>query len=110
MQLQEHLSSFHEAGLAVVGLTYDKPELQQKFIAARKIEFPFLSDIDAQSMMALGVLDENYPPGNEHYGIPHPGIFIVNADMIIVGKIFVRGYKKRVNAEAVLEYALKHLN
>ncbi len=110
MQLQEHLSSFHEAGLAVVGLTYDKPELQQKFIEARGIEFPFLSDINAQSMKVLGILDENYLPGDEHYGIPHPGIFILNTEMKIVGKIFVNGYEKRVNAEAVLAYSLKHLD
>ncbi len=94
----------------MVGLTYDKPELQEKFIEARGIEFPFFSDIDAVSMKSLGILDQNYPPGDENYGIPHPGIFILNPEMEIVGKIFVNGYEKRVNAEAVLSYALNQLN
>ena len=109
MQLQSQLESFHSAGLAVVGLTYDKPELQDKFIRERGIQFPFLSDINAESMKALGILDENYQPGDEHYGIPHPGIFILDANMQIVGKIFVKGYEKRVNAVAVLDYALEKL-
>ena len=110
MQLQSQLESFHAAGLAVVGLTYDQPALQDKFIRERGIEFPFLSDINAQSMKALGILDENYQPGDEHYGIPHPGIFILDTNMQIVGKIFVKGYEKRVNAVAVLDYALEKLD
>ncbi|MFT7459095.1 MAG: hypothetical protein ACI909_001771, partial [Planctomycetota bacterium] len=52
----------------------------------------------------------NYQPGNEHYGIPHPGIFILTPELKIVGKIFVNGYEKRVNAQAVLAYAEKVLN
>ena len=35
-------------------------------------------------MKALGILDENYQPGDEHYGIPHPGIFILDTNMQIV--------------------------
>lgn len=110
MQLQSQLESFHAAGLGVVGLTYDKPALQDKFIRERGIRFPFLSDINAESMKTLGILDENYQPGDEHYGIPYPGIFILDANMRVVGKIFVKGYEKRVNAVAVLDYALDKLD
>ena len=110
MQLQEKLTEFRDAGIAVVALTYDSPELQQKFIQERGIEYPFLSDIEAYSVNALGILDENYKLGEHHYGIPHPGIFILNPDFEIVGKIFVNGYEKRVNAEAVLAYTKKVLN
>ena len=110
MQLQEILQAFKDAGIGVVAMTYDAPELQQKFIEQRGIEYPFLSDIDAYSMKALGILDEFYKPGEHHHGIPHPGIFILNSELEIVGKIFVNGYEKRVNAEAVLAYAQEVLN
>jgi peroxiredoxin len=110
VQLQESLQAFKDAGIGVVALTYDKPELQQQFIEQRGIEYPFLSDIDAYTMNTLGILDENYKYGEHHYGIPHPGIFILNAELDIVGKIFVNGYEKRVKAEAVLSYAQEILN
>ena len=109
MQLQENIKAFKDAGIGIVALTYDKPELQQKFIQQRGIEYPFLSDIDASTINALDILDKNYQPGEHHYGIPHPGIFILDHNMKIVGKIFVNNYEKRVNAEAVLAYAKKVL-
>ena len=46
-----------------------------------------------------------YQPGDDAYGIPYPGIFVVNADMEIVGKIFVEKYAERVEAAGVLKYA-----
>ncbi len=31
-------------------------------------------------MIALGVLNESNSPGEPAYGIPHPGVFVVNTD------------------------------
>jgi len=105
VQLQSNLAAFHEAGIEVVALTYDEPALQQLFIDKNDIEYPFLSDTDAFSVTALGILNEQYEPGDGAYGVPHPGIFVLNPEMEIVGKIFVDGYEKRVSAPAVLDYA-----
>lgn len=105
VQLQKYQQDFLKAGISVVALTYDSPELQQVFITKNNIAYPFLSDIDAISVRALGILNEEQAVGSEHYGIPHPGIFIVNPKLEIVGKIFVQEYQKRVDAEAVLAYA-----
>jgi peroxiredoxin len=110
VQLQSNLAAFHEAGIEVVALTYDEPALQQLFIDKNGIEYPFLSDTDAFSVKALGILNEQYESGDGAYGIPHPGIFVLNTDMEIVGKIFVDGYEKRVSAPAVLDYAKGVLN
>jgi peroxiredoxin len=110
VQLQKNLAAFHEAGIEVVALTYDDPGLQQQFIDKNNIMYPFLSDIDASSVKALGILNEDYEPGDGAYGIPHPGIFILNPELKIVGKIFVEGYQKRVSAPAVLVYAKEALN
>ena len=109
VQLQENLDSFKEAGLSVVAITYDSPEAQQEFIEEQGIEYPFLSDIDATSVLALNILNEEYKPGDGAYGIPYPGIFVVNADMEIVGKVFIEGYRTRVDAAGVLEYAKQTL-
>ncbi len=105
VQLQENITPFTEAGIAVVALTYDAPELQQAFVSEHGISYPLLSDIDATSIKALDILNTEYAPGDDAYGIPNPGIYVVNTDMVIVGKIFVEAYSTRVDAQGVLAYA-----
>ena len=106
VQLQENITAFNKAGIAVVALTYDAPDLQQAFVAEHGISYPLLSDIDANSIKALDILNTKYEPGDGAYGIPYPGIYVVNPDLDIVGKIFVEGYDTRVDAQGVLQYAL----
>ena len=105
MQLQENIERFEAAGLGVVLVTYDAPALQQAFIAKHQITYPVLSDIDAATVNALGILNDEYAPGEGAYGIPYPGMFILDPDMTIKAKIFVEAYAERVNADGVLQVA-----
>jgi len=105
VQLQGHSKAFEDAGVGIAVLTYDSPALQQKFIDKFHITFPLLSDVEATSISNLGVLDTDYSPGDSAYGIPHPGVFIVDRDGIIAGKVFITGFEKRVSAEGVLAAA-----
>lgn len=109
MQLQEHKTAFDQAGIAIVGLTYDEPAHQQAFIDKFSITYSMLADIDATTVKALGILNTEYEPGHRAYGIPYPGIFVLRPNGEIAGKIFLEGYTTRVNAEAVLAYALEVL-
>jgi len=61
-------------------------------------------------MKALGILNEGNEPGEPSYGIPHPGVFVLNPEQEIVGKIFVESFRTRVDAEGMLAYALEVLN
>ena len=89
----------------MVAITYDTPELQQTFIDAASITYPVISDIDAATMEALDILNEEYGPDDDNYGLPYPGIYVVNPDKEIVGKIFVERYQIRVDAPTTLAYA-----
>ena len=109
MQLQDQVANFKEAGIGIVAITYDSPELQQVFIGAASITYPLLSDIDAATIKTLGILNEQYEPGETAYGIPHPGVFVIDPKMNIVGKIFVEDYQVRVDGEGTLAYALQVL-
>ena len=102
MQLQSQLEQFRSAGIGVVALTYDSPALQHKFVERFSIRYPLLSDIDATSMGNLGILNADYKPGDSNYGIPYPGVFVVNTERKIVGKVFIEGYSTRVDADGVL--------
>jgi len=105
VQLNEQAAAFRAAGIALVALTYDAPELQQRFVARHDISYPFLSDVAAHTVQALGILNEEYAPGDSAYGIPHPGVFVISPQGEIVGKLFIDGYQRRVDAAAVLAYA-----
>ena len=105
VQLQENAGLFTQAGISIVALTYDTPALQQQFIGANQISYPLLSDIEAKSVTALDILNRGYQPGQSAYGIPYPGVFVVNPDMKIVGKLFIEPYQTRVHAQGVLSYA-----
>jgi len=89
----------------MVAITYDTPELQQAFIDAGSIDYPFISDIDTATFRALGILNDEYAPGEDGYGIPFPGAFVVNPDLEIVGKVFETRYQVRVDAATTLAYA-----
>lgn len=110
VQLQSELKNFHSNGIGVVGLTYDAVELQQAFVDKNSIEYPFLSDVEAHTVKAFDILNTEYAPGDGAYGIPYPGVFVVDANGTIKGKVFLEGYATRVTAQAVLDYAKSVLN
>ncbi len=103
------MGDFEEAGIGIVVVTYDSPELQQEFVNAGNLTYQFIADIDATTMSALDILNEQYSPGDPAYGIPHPGVFVIDLNNKIVGKIFIESFRERVDGEGTLNYALKML-
>ena len=93
----------------MVALTYDAESLQQQFVERFGIDYPLLSDVDAASVLALGILNEDYEPGDSAYGIPYPGAFVLDEDLTVRGKIFIEGYQTRVDAEHTLAAAREAL-
>jgi len=104
-QLQEHRADFDAAGIGLMAITYDSPAEQAAFASQHGITIPLLSDLEALSFKTLGILHEDYRPGDEHYGIPHPGMIVVAPDGTVAGKLFLEGYSTRVEAAAALAYA-----
>lgn len=80
------------------------------FIDAASITYPLLSDIDGGTAKILGILNEQFEPGHPAYGVPHPGVFVLNPELKVVGKIFVESYQVRVDGEGVLAYATQALD
>ena len=109
-QLNKSLAGFEQAGINVVGLTYDSPEGQQPFKDRFSIGYPILSDNDAATVKALGIFNEKYSLGEAAYGIGHPGAFVVDTNGIIVGKIFIEAYSTRVDANSLFDFADNLLN
>ena len=109
IQLQEYKAAYDKAGIAIVAMTYDDPELQQAFVDQWGISYPIIHDVDTLSFKTLGILNRSYNPGDEAYGIPHPGTIIVNPYGKVVGKLFLEAYSVRVDALSTLIFAKQAL-
>ncbi len=105
IQLQANKDAFDEAGIGLVIITYDAPGLQQGFADKHAVTIPLLSDLDAMTFKTLGILNEQYVPGDHRYGIPHPGSIVIDRNGVVVGKLFLESYSTRVDAAATLAFA-----
>ncbi len=109
VQLQAYQGEFEAAGIGMVAMTYDTPAQQQAFAAKYDISIALLSDIEARSFKTLGILNREFQPGDPQYGIPHPGIIVINPGGEVVGKLFLEAYSSRVDSAAVLAFARSSL-
>jgi peroxiredoxin len=109
IQLQAHKAAFDEAGIGLIIITYDAPRLQQAFADKHGITIALLSDLDAMTFKTLGILNEQYAPGDHRYGIPHPGSIVIDRSGVVVGKLFLEAYSSRVDAAATLAFAREAL-
>ena len=105
MQLTDFEKEFTALGFGVATITYDSPELLKEVELDEGAEFPLLSDKDVRVVNAFGIRNTDYEPGHRAYGIPYPGILLIDADGIIRGKFAERDYRERPAFEAVLEAA-----
>lgn len=109
VQLQQYKADFDAAGISLVAITYDTPDLQQQFIDKFGITIPVLSDINALTFKTLGILNTDYVPGDPQYGIPYPGMIVIDMQGQVVGKLFLEAYSVRVDSPAALAFASEAL-
>ena len=109
IQLQEHKAAYDAAGIGIVAMTYDDPALQKAFVDKWGIEYPILHDVDTMSFKTLGILNGAYQPGEDAYGIPHPGTIVIDPQGKVVGKLFLEAYSVRVDALSALAFAQEAL-
>lgn len=82
--MQERITEFEEADIAVTASTYDAVEQNASFKSSEKLTYPLLSDQDAKTVKSLGILDESYEEGSFQYGVSHPGVILVDTDDKVV--------------------------
>lgn len=86
-------------GYKVAAISYDPVSILKKFSDKRNIQYPLLADQNHKTMQDLNVLNDEYEPGDDHYGIPFPGVMVIDENGKLVYKYFYQGYKKRVKME-----------
>jgi peroxiredoxin len=102
VDLQRRAPEFEQLGLKVVTVSVDTVELVKKFADAQRITYTMIADPTGAINEQLGIRDHNYPVGSNAFGVPQPGIFVLDRNRKIVGKYFVQGYRERPDLDQVL--------
>lgn len=102
--LQEELKSIEQAGVTLVGISYDPVEVLERFSKEQKIGYTLLSDPGSKTIDAYEVRNKQVRPGRGE-GIPHPTIFLVNSKGVIAAKLREEGYKVRPTVEDIVAEA-----
>ncbi len=106
-QLVDAKAQFEALGFNVTTMTYDPVATLKEAEEEYEITFPMLYDENSAFINALGILNTQYEPGHRAYGIPYPGIFVVDAQGIIRAKLAEEDYRERPDFSLVLEEAEK---
>lgn len=102
LELNAEVQAFKSKGYGVTAISYDSPDILRMFAQQNKLEFSLLSDQNVESFKSLNVVNARYSPGDKHYGIPYPGVIVIDSDGKVIHKYFFEGYKKRVKFKTLL--------
>jgi peroxiredoxin len=103
VQLQRDLKSIEDAGVQIVGISYDETKALKTASERMKITFPMLSDPESKMIEAYHIRNEAAKGKAE--GVPYPGTFILDREGVIRAKLFLEGYRVRHTAEALITAA-----
>lgn len=103
LELNAETEAFKKLGYGVIGISYDTPEILRKFSQKKELRFALLSDQNVETFKAFDVVNIEQKPGSRHYGIPYPGVIVVNNKGEVTQKAFFEGYKERVKFEQLLK-------
>jgi hypothetical protein len=101
VELQARYAELQKLGLGIASITYDAPALIKKFADERKVAFPILSDQDHTIVERYGILNRQFQPGHQNYGIPHPGTFVLSREGRVLARYFEEEYQYRNTAASL---------
>ncbi|WP_026301532.1 peroxiredoxin family protein [Colwellia piezophila] len=96
IELNNQAEDFIQLGYGLSAISYDNTDILKKFSKQQNISFPLLSDQNVQTMSAYNILNKEYSLGDDNYGIPYPGVVVIDNQGNVIHKHFFKGYKKRV--------------
>jgi len=96
VEINRWSDKFNAIGYKFAAISYDSTVTLRKFANKKRLKFPLLADQEHQTIKSYKVLNSAEKEGSEHYGIPFPGVMIINNKGFLEYKYFYLGYKKRV--------------
>ena len=97
------------------GISYDPVPVLKKFGEEQDISYHLLSDFDSAVIKKFGILNTLIQPEDSErhpstqrtfYGVPFPGVYVVDEEGVVTEKFFYRHYGTRASAGSILNSAL----
>lgn len=85
-----------------MAISYDSVGALKNFADRQHITYPLLSDPESTIIHAYDILNETVKPGTAAFGIPYPGVYVVDTQGKVVAKYFEEDYKDRVSTADIL--------
>ncbi len=101
--LEQHKVELASKGYAIVGVSRDKAETQQKFADKYALSFPLIADTDTQLLQALGAWGEKTNYGKTTMGIIRT-TYLVNEQGIVEHIFTGKQVKTKEHGEQLLAY------
>jgi peroxiredoxin Q/BCP len=105
-QLQTDLKQVEDAGLQIVGISYDSVEPLKQYTDKNKGGYLLLSDAESKTIDAYGIRNTELKSGSRMDGIPHPGTFLIDREGIVRAKLSEAGYKIRHTTVRFLKHCI----
>jgi len=96
------LNDFQSRGVTVIGISYDSTQILKSFSDKFNISYPLLSDAGSFVIKEFGILNTKIDSGKKSFGIPYPGIYIIDKNLKVIDKQFEQSYSARPTAANVL--------
>ena len=107
--MQKDLKAIEDAGVRVVGVSYDSVEVLKGFADKQKITFPLLPDPDSKVIASYALRNEETAGKKmgkiDLDGVPYPGTLIVDRDGVVRAKLFVDGDRERHSTDELVKAA-----
>ena len=110
VEINEWNEKISNLGFNIAAVSYDSIEILEKFSKKKQLMYPLLADQNNQTMSALNILNDEEKRGDKHYGIPFPGVMVINSEGILIYKYFYKGYKKRVKMPTLFKQLESFVN
>ena len=100
--MEKHKDRIAKAGLGLAAISYDSPEVLKAFSERLGITFSLLSDPHSRIITEYGILNQSVERTSPVWGVPYPGIYVLDAQGKVVAKYFEDDYKQRDTAAQIL--------
>lgn len=102
MELEQSLGRIKAQGLGLAAISYDSVEVLKAFADREHITYPLLSDPDSKVIRSYGILNETVDQSSPFFGIPYPGIYVLDVRGVVTAKYFEDDYRVRDTAASIL--------
>lgn len=101
MELGQQEGNLRKLGLNSLAVSYDSESVWRHFMERKKLVFPYLADTRSKLIDSFGLRNKAV---NIDFmqGIPHPGIFLLDAKGRITAKYFEDDYRERFTIASIL--------